>query len=593
MRRCRIRHTIYNPSGRVRRSDEVVELPYGAIGIGRGADNVIQLKDIRARETEAFLSFRDDDIVVETQGEAPLKVHGVETDRALLSDGAPVEIGPYTLKMLPPEPDVDVTLGLEVTTIGSEELLGRLIPAGKMTLDKTLFSKRRISWAFFLVCLVVALVLPVGAYLVAKGHQGDRNSMPRLASLDNVWITGELSASHKFLADNCEACHPVAFQPTADEDCTACHASTGHHFTPADYTIADAAESGCVGCHAEQQGADGVVPRQQALCADCHATLAADEPKTTLLDAADFGTFHPEFRPSVVVDPAAGTIERATLGAPDFPQERSNLKFPHNLHIGPDTKRTVTDFVARLEQYEGRNELVCADCHLPEPGGYTMAKVNMQDHCADCHRLEFDSEAPGRVLPHGQPDEVIAVINDYYIAKALTRIEDQPEQRQSTRRRAGGETTSAEVRRNTLAAARRQVDQVLDGIFGARLCGVCHVTTAPEQTASGEWEVAPIEVAKVWEPKARFHHGSHETMACSDCHDATASKASSDVLMPKIEICRDCHLGEQAASSIPSPCVMCHIYHDDDLAPLGKPAQTAGTAPMDGPAPPPNDGAGG
>ena len=320
-------------------------------------------------------------------------------------------------------------------------------------------------------------------------------------------------------------------------------------------------------CHGEHQGDDGSVPRQQSLCSDCHATLAADEPATTLLDASDFGTDHPEFRPSVVTDPATGAVTRVALGADDFPAERSNLKFPHNIHIGPETKKTVKDFVVRLEQYGGREALACDDCHLPEPGGAYMAKVNMRDHCADCHRLEFDNEAPGRVLPHGLPDEVIAVINDYYIAKALQRIEEQPEQRQSTRRRAG-QTTSAEVRRNTLAAARRQVDQVLDGIFGARLCGICHVTYAPEQSASGEWEVAPVRVTEVWEPKSQFHHGSHDTMECADCHGAESSKTSADVLLPPIESCRTCHLGEHADAAIPSTCGMCHIYHDDDLTPL-------------------------
>ncbi|MEZ5824476.1 MAG: hypothetical protein R3C97_06960 [Geminicoccaceae bacterium] len=579
MRRTRIRTTTTSPGGRVRRSEQVVELPWGPAGIGRGVDNPIQLKDIRAREEEALLVFRDNDVIVEALGGGSITTHGVETDRALLSDGTPVGIGPYVLTMLPGESDVDLVLGLDLETAGTEELLAKLVPAGKSRLGDTLVSKRKLSWLFFTICLLVALVLPIGAYWVAKGHEGDRKSLPRLATLDNVWETGELSDSHKFLADNCEACHPVAFQPTRDEDCTSCHATTGHHFEPARFSIMDAAESGCVGCHAEHQGPTGSVPTQQSLCSDCHATLAATEPATTLIDVSDFGNAHPEFRPSVMTDPATGKVTRATLGAPDFPAEQSDLKFPHNLHIGPETKKTVTDFVTRLDQYEGRNVLECSDCHQPEPGGAYMAKVNMRDHCADCHRLEFDSDAPGRVLPHGLPNEVIAVINDYYIAKALQRIEEVPQaaERQSTRRRAG-QTTTAEVRRDTLAEARRQVDQMLAGTFGGRLCGVCHVTSSPEQSASGEWEVAPVFVTEVWEPKARFHHGSHDTMECAECHAAETSKTSADVLLPDIASCRTCHLGEDAGAAIPSSCGMCHIYHDDRLSPLaGETAAHSGT----------------
>ena len=573
MRRTRIRSTITGQGGRIQHSETVLELPHGPAGIGRGAGNPIRLGDIRAREEAARLVFRENDVIVEASGGGTITAHDVETDRALLSDGTTVGIGPYRLTMLPAESDVDLVLGLELETADTAELLARLVPGGKSTLGDTLVSKRSLSWLLFAVCLLVALVLPVAAYWVAQGHEGDRGSLPRLATLDNVWETGELSDSHKFLADNCEACHPVAFQPTRDEECTGCHATTGHHFEPARFSIADAAEGGCVGCHGEHQGPDGSVPVQQSLCSDCHATLAEREPATVLLDVSDFGSDHPQFRPSVMTDPATRTIVRASLGAPDFPAERSNLKFPHNLHIGPEAKNTVNDFVTRLGRYEGRDALQCSDCHRPEPGGAYMAKVNMRDHCADCHRLEFDSDAPGRVLPHGLPDEVIAVINDYYIAKALQRIEStQPAQaaeRGSTRRRAG-QTTSAEVRRDTLAEARRQVDQMLDGTFGGRLCGVCHITYPPERSASGEWEVAPVHVTEVWEPKARFHHGSHDTMACAECHAAEASDDSGDVLLPDITSCRSCHLGESEGAAIPSSCGMCHIYHDDRLSPLAR-----------------------
>ena len=44
------------------------------------------------------------------------------------------------------------------------------------------------------------------------------------------------------------------------------------------------------------------MPVQQSLCSDCHATLAEREPATVLLDVSDFGSDHPQFRPSVMTD---------------------------------------------------------------------------------------------------------------------------------------------------------------------------------------------------------------------------------------------------------------------------------------------------
>ena len=43
---------------------------------------------------------------------------------------------------------------------------------------------------------------------------------------------------------------------------------------------------------------------------------------------------------------------------------------------------------------------------------------------------------------------------------------------------------------------------------------------------------------------------------------------STDVLMPPIETCRACHQGEHARAAVPSTCIMCHVYHREDLEPM-------------------------
>ena len=39
------------------------------------------------------------------------------------------------------------------------------------------------------------------------------------------------------------------------------------------------------------------------------------------------------------------------------------------------------------------------------------------------------------------------------------------------------------------------------------------------------------------------------------------SNKSSDVLIPSIKVCRDCHAGERSTSLLASTCIDCHRFH--------------------------------
>ena len=108
----------------------------------------------------------------------------------------------------------------------------------------------------------------------------------------------------------------------------------------------------------------------------------------------------------------------------------------------------------------------------------------------------------------------------------------------------------------------------MESIFGRSLCGVCHAIVSPDESQTNQWEVRPVKVTPLWMPKAHFDHAAHQTIACIECHEATVSKRSEDVLMPAIDTCRNCHQGEHATEAIPSTCVMCHVYHREDLTPM-------------------------
>jgi predicted CXXCH cytochrome family protein len=62
-------------------------------------------------------------------------------------------------------------------------------------------------------------------------------------------------------------------------------------------------------------------------------------------------------------------------------------------------------------------------------------------------------------------------------------------------------------------------------------------------------------------PKARFDHSEHSVSDCADCHSASSSSYSKDVLIPEISICQTCHGGEHATQSVPSTCITCHDFH--------------------------------
>ncbi|HSA79592.1 MAG TPA: cytochrome c3 family protein [Geminicoccaceae bacterium] len=589
--RCKIRYLTRQRTGRVAQDEQIVNLEGNRITLGRGTDSTVFLRDLRVNYHHAELVVHDHEIVIEAVGHSILRIDQVPVERAVVTPDSEIEVGPYRLQLRQDEPDADLTLAVELVTPLPTDTIERLIEPRRVSLGTGILRKRAISWLLFLLVIVGGLALPVVAYRTTLPRGVVDTERTRLfAGFDRFWISGELSSSHKLLGDNCNACHELPFVPTRSEACGACHADTRHHFDVARHVFSDFAPTACTGCHNEHQGPSGIVPIQQSLCADCHSDLSV-KAETELLDAADFGSAHAQFRPTVVTDPAGGRVQRVALGAAGFPEERSNLDFPHAIHLA---QRCEVAGVTDLEQLKNvpvetlqgcrvlqqarqdlnQEGLGCVDCHRPEPGGVSMLLPRMERHCAVCHshRLTFDESAPDRVLPHGKPDDVIAVINDFYAARAMQGrlappLEDQP----GLRRRPGvsgpaagptGAGSSAEQEAPAIAARK------LEDVFGRSLCGVCHEIIPPAASERGKWEVLPVRLTSLWMPKARFDHAAHKTMQCTDCHRAQTSRASKDVLMPPIETCRACHQGEHARAAVPSACIMCHVYHREDLDPM-------------------------
>jgi hypothetical protein len=605
--RCKVRFVSRQPNGSLAQREQSVDVAGRRIKLGRGTDNDVFLKDLRVNYRHADVVVRDNDVVIEAVGDSLLRIDGVPQARGALTPETEVEAGPYRLRMLPPGEAAGADIGLELELVAPPpaQSVETLVAPGGLRLQDTLLGRRSLSWALFLLLAVVSLGLPLAAYLAKPAVEPgqvriDPATRPALVSLDRLWNPGELSGSHKFLIGRCEACHEAAFAWVRSESCASCHADTQHHFDVAKFQFAGMDPTGCTGCHGEHQGPTGAVPVQQSLCSDCHRDLDGHPGKTELLNATDFGSDHPQLKVSVIVDPADGRVQRAALPAPGapkdpaFPAERSGLKFPHDVHMAkacekppsndpqvladwPEAKTdactVLSQVVSRMKRPEG-STLGCGDCHQPDPSGVDMRPATMEQHCAACHTLQFDNAAPERVLPHGEPDEVIAVVNDYFAARA-SRGQPVVLKQDTGRRRpgaSGAKDEAAAAASVQPVAARQQAQgtasQRLDILFGKSLCGYCHEVLSPAQSPQKKWEVLPVRVAEVWMPKSVFDHAAHETSACTECHAAETSHAATDVLMPPIETCRDCHGGERSVAQIPSTCTMCHVYHRDDLPPM-------------------------
>jgi hypothetical protein len=228
-----------------------------------------------------------------------------------------------------------------------------------------------------------------------------------------------------------------------------------------------------------------------------------------------------------------------------------------------------------------------------------MRAVTFERNCHGCHQLKFDSFVPNRELAHGKPEEVFKQVHDVYDALAMRGGYEEPAAIPLVRRRPGTPLTPVEKAMVTNWAAAKSAD-VLNGFFGRGLCDECHVTldTTPgaAKTATDEfgapvaepvaaeepkagakkglppilktWTVEPPTLTTLWMPKAYFTHARHTDVKCTDCHAAKTSSFATDVLLPGIAVCQNCHGGEKATDKVPSTCVDCHRFHRKDLDPM-------------------------
>jgi hypothetical protein len=555
-------------AGRPRYRQAVLNVP--VLTIGRGADQLIQIPDARLAIAHATIEQRRGRLYLRVLVDEPVAVNERLQTKAVLRRGHVLSLGHARLTVEDIRQDGVVVLRLDLQTddVSAEPPS----PAAK-TLQETGLRAAPASWTLVLGVLVLTLLLP----LLTSWNTPLRASLRdgALVPSDALWQPGPLHAAHQSIGGNCNACHGAVFGRVADRACITCHPATQHHVPIDSPARARFAGIRCADCHVEHAKPSRLVDTGSRSCVVCHGDLRKLDPNTPLQNVTDFGSGHPDFSLALLEPERVGgdTVWRTRMSPSGFrprPEEHSNLKFSHQVHMDERGIKSPT----------GDQKLACADCHQTDASGRSMAPIRMEQHCSRCHSLQFDENDSSTAVPHGDLKLMFTALEEHFSRMFLQQITTGG--RSSDRRRPGGEQTvmTRDEQRRALEWTTRQSLQAARELLEKRVCVECHaVTRLPGQTGFEQWRVEDVKVTSSWMPRAQFNHAAHRSSDCVSCHtSADQSRSSGDVLMPDIKQCRSCHGGSHERARLASGCTMCHRLHLPGRGEIGDPAEHTGPA---------------
>lgn len=576
--------------------------------IGRDSACGVHLPDLAVDPRHARVRRSGDNtLVIESVGEQPFEINGRSTTRAeiALATGAELGFGGHRIQVSRDSetglPDFAVRRVEALSESAADRDLGSVY-----TLKGLVPGKRMSAWTFALLILVAFLAFPVWSYLTYQPlalHKDARR--PAGWHADMAWSSGHLSDAHKNLNGDCQACHVNAFVAVRDNACLTCHKDDAHQHIPdrpgqsavERLTLARGTPTGfagfqravamafnrppgrCVECHTEHTGAGAMPQTRQKFCTDCHAGMKSRLPDTSIGDAADFGTAHPEFRPAVIVDPAPEQPVLRRLAWTPALRENDGLKFTHKDHLSRTS--AVAQMVLRRPQlYRGAASLDCKDCHKVDSSGVRYQPVEMEKACESCHSLTFDQvDGTFRTLPHGKPAEVVADLRAFYREGGPPR----PANLAGLARRRPGDAAQRSTAADYARAVRfypTRADQAITAVFSkGGMCYDCHVVSRGGMAATQGFSIENVAQNTRYYNTGWFSHKDHTRSDCVACHTrAPASNDAGDLLVPGMDGpggCRTCHVGESgthlASARVKDPvrsgCAMCHSFHMDNGPP--------------------------
>ena len=348
-----------------------------------------------------------------------------------------------------------------------------------------------------------------------------------------AFMPGGLSSAHarahdregKAVADQCDACHSP-WKSVVNEKCINCHPQAPH----ADL---ESNPPECFTCHGEHRGAPKLAATADATCTRCHGDLRGHVRTGVDLASVKFAGGRYGFDAIAKIN-SFDDREHPDLVAPNDPNTQ---RFNHRLHLAPNGIFNAT----------GRREVLqCTGCHelVSVKGKADPKPVDFEQHCQRCHRLTFDMRFPDAEVPHGgDPGLVYGFVLATYAGD----------------RNIVGKSV-ADVRRILTARKATAPDEraVLNAEQVVKTkCRLCHEI---ERRGTRLAATVPI-IRRDWFTSSRFSHGTHNMVACEKCHAARDSANTSDVLMPRIADCTQCHARNAKGTQAASTCVTCHEYH--------------------------------
>jgi hypothetical protein len=563
----RIRTIDFTATGR-----EIVReraLGQAELTIGRGAENDIHLPDLAVEQQHVkVVPALGGNLRLQAVGSLGFTLNGRSTSDVVVDpgEGAELTLGSYRLAFAREE---DGETAITIRQVEAREE-GKVDTLGGFSLASVLPGKRPVAWIGLAVILLAFLAIPIWSSLSRTPAEPDYDK-PGAVMMDASWETGALSSVHHGLEENCEACHVKPFVAVRDETCLSCHKDIGDHAAQrrqqnargspgaedavlwqVAHAFGKPGPGACTDCHTEHEGAGRMEPTREQFCADCHGTLDERLTDTRLGNASDFGKAHPQFQARLFT--ASTQREPVRVSLADNPRQWDGLRFPHRMHL------STTNGVARMAQRLGEGaSLECSDCHRPTADGVRFLPVDMEQDCEACHSLVYDRVGSTfRTLHHGNVEQMRAdlLAMDRTARRPIVAARSRPGQY------AAGGLYSASFNSVTSGAS-----LAANAMSRQGLCGGCHI---PDRSR-GSLGVMPVTQQSRYFMHGWFDHEDHKQEECTSCHAADKSDAASDLLLPRIAECRECHQGERAIKAeVPSGCAMCHSYH-----PRVEPAATA------------------
>ncbi|MDA7788064.1 cytochrome c3 family protein [Sphingomonadaceae bacterium] len=584
------------------------ELAQDTLTIGRAAENDLALTDLAVEQHHATIAQADGGgLAISSASTLGFTLNGKVTKSATLDPAVGGELGFGSYRLTLSQDDSGTP---KITVKQVEAAEGATDALRGFALAAALPSKRIMAWAGLAAILIAFLAIPVWSHL--SRERIDPGAMDvdseGAVNMDASWSTGPLSVAHHSLEDSCESCHVDAFVSVQDETCLSCHTEVEDHAPinrqvagmgpmswgdDIQWSIAEAfgkeGPGTCATCHSEHEGAPRLEQVSQQFCSECHDALDSRLTDTTLANAGNFSNSHPQFQAMLWTGPDEASLTRVSLD--DNPAEYSGLVFPHDLHM--DRNGGVARMASNIGAKQGYGSaLVCADCHTPTEDDFSFEPVNMEQDCESCHSLVMPG---GGNLTHGSVQDM---------RSELARLDRGP-RRVPVRPGRTGRTRPGAYARGGLyyqdfGAPVRNYTAVSRALQRGGVCGDCHLPT----TINGRADVMPVREQTRYFVGGYFDHEAHTDESCESCHAADTSSTSSDVLMPGIAVCRDCHIGEQGGAvqaalawphgearggpggltsaamskasrgntdEVSSSCAMCHSYHPREGVGSGNP----------------------